>query len=132
MRVGFASVDGRYVNEHFGHSKYWEIYDISENEADVKAGDKHSCAEEKNEDTIPGLTFIGTRMVRSGCSCHDPKLFDDMLVTLGDCDILVVARIGQEAAEYVISKGMRVFEAAGGIREIAYRLKESICISAAE
>lgn len=132
MRVGFASVDGRYVNEHFGHSKYWEIYDISENEADVKAGAEHSCAEEKNEDNIPGVTYIGTRMVRSGCNCHDPKLFDDMLVTLGDCDILIVSRIGQEAAEYVISKGMRVFEAAGGIKEIADRLKESICISAAE
>jgi predicted Fe-Mo cluster-binding NifX family protein len=103
MRVGFASVDGQYVNEHFGHSKYWEIVDITPEEPE-------------------GITFAGTRMVHSGCNCHDPKLFDDMLVTLGDCDILVVARIGQEAAEYVISKGKRVFEAVGEIRAIAEKL----------
>ena len=31
IRVGFASTDGIMVNEHFGHAKYWEIYDIGTN-----------------------------------------------------------------------------------------------------
>ena len=114
MRVGFASVDGIYVNEHFGHSKYWEIVDIGDEKTD---SDKESSG---------GIVFAETRMVRSGCNCHDPKLFDDMLDTLKDCEILVVARIGQEAAEYVSSKGKRVFEAVGGIKDIAEKLKESI------
>ena len=125
MRVGFASVDGQYVNEHFGHSKYWEIYDIHELNA---AGE--TDAGSTSDDA--GIVFAETRMVHSGCNCHDPKLFDDMLVTLGDCDILIVARIGQEAAEYVISKGKRVFEAVGEIRAIAEKLRESIYKSEAE
>lgn len=122
MRVGFASVDGIYVNEHFGHSKYWEIVDIQD---EIKTDPALENAEGDNENS-GGIVFAGTRMVRSGCNCHDPKLFDDMLDTLKDCDILVVARIGQEAAEYVISKGKRVFEAVGNIKEIAEKLRESI------
>ncbi|MCR4792093.1 MAG: diguanylate cyclase [Lachnospiraceae bacterium] len=122
MRVGFASADGKYVNEHFGHSKYWEIVDIPDEDADT------STVSEGSADSV---VMAGTRMVRSGCNCHDPKLFDDMLVTLADCDILVVARIGQEAAEYVISKGKRVFEATGEITAVAERLKESINASEA-
>ena len=131
MRVGFASVDGQYVNEHFGHSKYWEIIDIDEQDHHSDTGSSGS----ESTDDIPdddGIVFAETRMVHSGCNCHDPKLFDDMLVTLGDCDILVVARIGQEAAEYVISKGKRVFEAVGEIRAIAEKLRESIYKSEAE
>lgn len=122
MRVGFASVDGIYVNEHFGHSKYWEIVDIQD---EIKTDPALENAEGDKENS-GGIVFAGTRMVRSGCNCHDPKLFDDMLDTLKDCDILVVARIGQEAAEYVISKGKRVFEAVGNIKEIAEKLRESI------
>jgi len=122
MRVGFASVDGIYVNEHFGHSKYWEIVDIRD-ENDPDPGPEKT---DSDKESSGGIVFAETRMVRSGCNCHDLKLFDDMLDTLKDCDILVVARIGQEAAEYVISKGKRVFEAVGGIKEIAEKLKESI------
>ena len=32
MRIGFASTDGISVNEHFGHAKYWEIYDLQKEE----------------------------------------------------------------------------------------------------
>ena len=26
--VGFASLDGLAVDEHFGHAQYWQIYDL--------------------------------------------------------------------------------------------------------
>ena len=103
MRIGFASTDGISVNEHFGHAKYWEIYDLQK-EAD----------------------FVESRMVRAGCNCHDPGLWDEMLSVLSDCDIFVVSRIGEGAAAHVTGKGKRVFEAAGYIELIAEALYEKL------
>ncbi len=98
-RVGFASTDGIYVNEHFGHAKYWEIYDIGE-DADI----------------------VETRLVRTGCNCHDTGLLDETLEQLSDCDALFVARIGEGAAAYLMKKGKRIFEAAGDIALIIEKL----------
>ncbi|SDB26983.1 NifB/NifX family molybdenum-iron cluster-binding protein [Eubacterium oxidoreducens] len=95
MRVGFASTDGIVINEHFGHAKYWEIYDIGTE-----------------------LSLVETRMVRAGCNCHDPSLFEEMLNVLSDCKALFVSKIGKEAAQFVAQKGIRIFEAAGDIEEI--------------
>ncbi|MCR4690736.1 MAG: diguanylate cyclase [Lachnospiraceae bacterium] len=103
MRIGFASTDGISVNEHFGHAKYWEIYELNK-EAE----------------------FVETRMVRAGCSCHDPGVFDEMLSLLSDCSALVVSRIGEGAAAYVTGKGKRVFEAAGYIEQLAEILYEKL------
>ena len=30
MRIGMATTDGVYVNEHFGNAKYWDIYELDE------------------------------------------------------------------------------------------------------
>ena len=99
IRVGFASTDGIMVNEHFGHAKYWEIYDIGEE------------AEE-----------VGSRIVHTGCNCHDTSLLDETLEELSDCKALFVAKIGEGAASYLMSKGVRIFEAAGNIELIIKKL----------
>ena len=100
MRIGMATTDGVYVNEHFGNAKYWDIYEL----------------DEESE-------FVETRMVRYGCNCHDPKLFDDMLKALDDCEALFVSRIGEVAANYLMSKGKRIFEAAGPVDGILEQLQ---------
>lgn len=100
-RVAFASTDGQTVNEHFGHAKYWEIYDIGED-----------------------IEYVDSRMVQASCSCHDPKVFEAMLDALSDCEVLLVAKIGGGAAQFLISKGKRVFEAAGDLYSIADSLVE--------
>lgn len=100
IRVGFASTDGIMVNEHFGHAKYWEIYDIGETEA----------------------VEVGSRIVHSGCNCHDTSLLDETLEELSDCKALFVAKIGEGAASYLMRKGVRVFEAAGNIELINKKL----------
>ncbi len=95
VRVGFATTDGGYIDEHFGHAMYWDVYDIGEE-----------------------VEFVATRKVKASCSCHNKQVFDDMLSTLEDCEVLFVAKIGQEAAAHVINKGKRVFEAVGDLYKI--------------
>lgn len=99
IRIGFASSDGINVDEHFGHAKYWEIYDIGDEAVE-----------------------IGSRIVHSGCNCHDTSLLDETLEELSDCKALFVARIGEVAAAYLMQKGVRVFEAAGNIELINKKL----------
>ena len=105
-RVGFASTDGLTINEHFGHAKFWEIYDIDED-----------------------AEFVESRMVQAGCSCGDKKVFKEMLKSLDDCDVLCVAMIGQKAAEFVINSGKRVFEAAGDLNAVIEALIEQGTLS---
>lgn len=102
VRVGFATTDGSIINEHFGHAEFWDVYDLGE-EAE----------------------FVETRKVKAECSCHNKKVFDDMLSTLNDCQVIIVAKIGEEAAYHVINSGKRVFEAAGDLYQIAKRLIEN-------
>ena len=28
MRIGLASIDGAYIDQHFGSARYWQIYDV--------------------------------------------------------------------------------------------------------
>lgn len=95
-RIAFATTDGVTVDEHFGHAKYWDVYDIDLDKVDL----------------------VETRLCRPGCSCHDTKVFSEMLDVLDDCDVLFVAMIGEGAAGYVINRGKRVFQAAGDIYQI--------------
>ncbi|MBQ5485087.1 MAG: diguanylate cyclase, partial [Lachnospiraceae bacterium] len=34
VRVGFASIDGNIIDQHFGHARYWQVYDIYEDDAE--------------------------------------------------------------------------------------------------
>ena len=109
VRVGFATTDGSLVNEHFGHAEFWDVYDIG-NEAD----------------------FVETRKVKAECSCHNKKVFDDMLTTLEDCQVLFVAKIGEEAAYHVIQSGRRVFEAVGDLYQITKQLIDNHVLDSLE
>ena len=99
VRVAFSTTDGITVDEHFGHALYWDIYDIGDD-----------------------VDFVCTRKVKAECSCHDPKIFDNMLSSLNDCEVLFTAKIGEMAAQYVIGSGKRVFEAAGDLYAITKEL----------
>ena len=41
-----------------------------------------------------------------------------MAELLSDCDAVLVNQIGQGAAAYLISKGLRIFEVSGSIDEV--------------
>ena len=95
-RLAVATSDGFTVNEHFGHAKFFRVYDINQSAYD----------------------FIEVRDAVAACQHrlgHDTTRFDKIIELLSDCDALLVQKIGEGAAAYLIAKNVRVFEVSGSI-----------------
>lgn len=104
-RIALASRDGVNVNEHFGRAVFFRIYDLS--------GGGYSFAESR--DAVAACQHMRT---------HSKTDFDTVIELLSDCDALLVEKIGEGAAAYLISKGMRVFEVSGSIDGVLTKLTE--------
>lgn len=95
-RIAIATSDGQTVNEHFGHAKFFRIYDTSDSSYEYK---------ELRDAVAACQHTLG----------HDVTRFDRIIELLSDCDALLVERIGAGAAAYLIEKNVRVFEVSGSI-----------------
>ncbi|MDR3364608.1 MAG: dinitrogenase iron-molybdenum cofactor biosynthesis protein [Clostridiales Family XIII bacterium] len=99
-RIALATTDKLTVYQHFGHAHGYEIADI---------------------DTGTGtFAFAEYRDVQMPCDAgsHSEAAFDAVIETLSDCEAIVVGKIGPGAAEYLLRKGVRVFEAPGVVEKI--------------
>lgn len=94
-RVAFASSYGIEIDQHFGSARYWQIYDLDTKE-----------------------NFIETRKTMPKCLGNCEGGFDHLLTVLKDCDLIFVGKIGETAAAVMTSKGKRVFEATGKVKDI--------------
>ncbi len=103
MRVAIGTSSGEYVDEHFGHARYFEIYEV-------------------NRD---GFEFIGARKAPASCRGHCEGGFETVLELLQDCDAIFVVRIGETAAAFLISHGKRVFEADGTVENLLQEIQVS-------
>ncbi len=95
-RAAVATSDGFTVNEHFGHAKFFRIYELGEET----------------------YTFKEVRDAVAVCQQslgHDTTRFDKIIELLSDCDAVLVNKIGEGAAAYLIGRGVRVFEVSGSI-----------------
>ena len=95
-KVAVATSDGFTVNEHFGHAKFFRVYDLGDSD----------------------YTFLEVRDAVAACQHqlgHDTTRFDKIIELLSDCDALLVQKIGEGAAAYLISRNVRVFEVSGSI-----------------
>lgn len=102
-RIAIASNDGVNVNEHFGRAAFFRIYDVN----------------------ADGHNFVEVRDAVAACQkqrVHSKTNFDLTLDLLSDCEAILVSRIGEGAAAYIISKGIRVFEVSGNIDAVLDRL----------
>ena len=99
-RIAFAGA-GECVDQHFGSARCFQVYDLAD-------GGNHE--------------HIETRRTEAKCQGHCEGGFDSLLRVLLDCDAVFVSRIGQSAAEFMISRGKRVFEASGKIEDILAEL----------
>jgi predicted Fe-Mo cluster-binding NifX family protein len=96
-KVAFASTDGSYVDQHFGMSDMFYVFEIS----------GRSCgAVEKR------------RHARNSHRCHNDESFEKVYELLKDCDAVFAMKIGQSAANYLIKKNLRVFEISAKIEEV--------------
>ncbi len=101
-RIGFASIDGTVIDQHFGSARYWQIYDV-----DTEA------------------LFVETRKTVAKCQGHCEGGFDHLINALNDCDAIFTIKIGEAAAAVMLAKGKRVFEAAGVVEEILAQIISS-------
>lgn len=100
-RVAAASSDGVDVNLHFGQAQEFYIYDVGER----------------------GWRFVERRDIRRTL-VHDTAEFDKVRLMLHDCEAVLVNRIGPAAAEYLLGKGLRVFETPYPVAQVLDRLRE--------
>ncbi len=104
-KIAIASKNGSDVDEHFGRATFFRIYEV----------------------TDEGRALLETRDVVAACQHareHSKTDFDRVIDLVSDCDAMIVQRIGEGAAAYVISKGVRVFEANGPIDAVLDKLIE--------
>ena len=95
-RLAVATADGFTVNEHFGHAKFFRVYELTDTD----------------------YSFIEVRDAVAACQQqlgHDTTRFDKIIELLSDCDAVLVQKIGEGAAAYLIEKNVRVFEVSGAI-----------------
>lgn len=103
LLAAVATTDDINVNQHFGRAAFFKIYSIDKK----------------------GISFEGARDVIAACQhkmSHDITDFERVIKLLSDCDFLVVEKIGPGAAEFLIQKGVRVFEAQGSINTVLIQI----------
>jgi predicted Fe-Mo cluster-binding NifX family protein len=96
--VAVATTDGKTIYQHFGQTEVFHVLRLEET----------------------GYTYLERRDTAACCEGfqHDERSFDRVLELLKDCEALFVGKIGPGAAAYLISRGMRVFEAPGLLDEV--------------
>lgn len=88
--MAVASNDGKYVNQHFGHAQQFLIFDVDH-------GGKYEFLEiRKNFPSCKG-----------GESNENERM--ETLKIIKDCDAVVVSRIGQGAADFLVSHGIKPY-----------------------
>jgi len=98
-RIAFASRDQATVSDHFGFADVYQIIDVD------------------NDRSV----WIETRSVispRTSGEGHGINAFARVVEALSDCEAMVVAKIGQEAAQYVMRHNIRIFTASGKLQDI--------------
>ncbi len=105
IRIAAASSDGKVINQHFGATPQFVIFDVDEH----------------------GITFVENR--RNEPPCHQGEHSDDLLLNavmgLKDCRLVLVSKAGPVAKSYLGLQGIDVIECASFIEEAVSRLQNS-------
>lgn len=99
-RIAVASTDGKVVNQHFGKADVFYIID-----ADTENREQFELKE--------------IRQVNAFCEGgeHNDDRLNEAIKRIGDCEYVLVSKIGYRAANAVEASGIKVFELPGIIRE---------------
>ena len=92
-RVGVASSDGKFINQHFGRARQFLIFDVT-------AGD------------TPTAEFVALRENAPPCGYgqHDKNMLDKTVELLADCQIVLVTKVGPGAQAALSAKGITALE----------------------
>jgi nitrogen fixation protein NifB len=100
MRLAFASNDGVFVSQHFGHALKFVIIDVDE--------------------TTFEHTFLETRKNDTPCEAgeHDLEKFERSVSLISDCKVLFAVQAGNYAKQRLQASGVSVLEKPGFIEEL--------------
>jgi len=92
-RVGVASSDGKFINQHFGRARQFLVFDVT-------AGD------------TPTAEFIALRENAPPCSYgqHDENMLAKTVELLADCQLVLVTKVGPGAQLALAAKGITALE----------------------
>lgn len=107
-KIAVASSDGIVVNQHFGHAREFYIYEVVGD--DVKLLEKR-----KVEPVCDGGN-------------HDDKRLGENMDKIGDCNYLLVSKIGYGAVAVAKQRGVIPYEIPGMIEESIQQLLNYIKI----
>lgn len=106
-KVAVASSDGKVVNQHFGRSRQFLVFNITD----------QGTAE-----------FIELRQCEPPCGLgeHDEDPLVKAAEQLSDCSFLLASQVGPGAEALLRSKGIKTFEITGFIDNVLEKLSKSI------
>ena len=94
MKVAFATLDGKHVNEHFGRAGMFSVYDVTEK--------GHHFVE--NRKFADGMDKSVTDTKDMG-PLHDSAV-ENKVDKLADCKIIYITEIGGPSAARLVKKGI--------------------------
>lgn len=91
-RVAVSSMDGKVVNQHFGHTERFCVFEIADD-------GKYS--------------YLESRPVQACCHQgeHEADAFSAALNKLRDVQAVIVSKIGRGASDFLEGNGITVYEA---------------------
>jgi nitrogen fixation protein NifX len=98
-----ASSDGINVNTHFGAASFFRLFRVADKKI-IPAG------------------MLDATAARQHKMNHDISDFERMVNLLSGCDCVIAEKIGPGAAQYLLKREIRVFEASGEIKEVLSRI----------
>jgi len=106
LRVAVASTDGKYVNDHFGRAKQFLVFDLSETE----------------------YRFLELRPNTPSCNWENPDENRHLKTVelLSDCQVVLVARIGPGAEQFLNEHGIKVLVIPNFIDEALEELRQTL------
>lgn len=100
MRAAFATKDGKFISQHFGHTPYFCIVEIDE--------DTFTWRVLEQRESIPPCRF----------GEHDEALFAQRILSISDCSVLFAAKVGPYARAALERNHIQVLEMVGFIEEV--------------
>ena len=110
-KIAIATSNGDFVDQHFGATDIFEIYELQENEF-IKIEDR---AIKLPEDYKPAET-------NSACACGCAGLIPYKIEALKDCKAVICLRIGPGAKRQLENNGISAFDIGCGVDEALEKL----------
>jgi predicted Fe-Mo cluster-binding NifX family protein len=107
IKVAVASSDGIVVNQHFGHTEQFIIYDLKD-KAD--------------------FTFLEVRKINPPCSfgTHNQNALEEAVEKISDCNYVLCYQIGKGAYEVLKERGIYAFAVGDYIEAALIRLLKTV------